>query len=187
MAKSRKQLVTLEAIRNELRTAAERFLCGMEKDHPGERLYGFFFELSREGDLARGAAATDEGLSRFAEERLAQDGGNLDKLRAELRWGSTEEAWYQAPGSAFIKVNKLLRQAEQQGLYEMYDGTLNGLCLDVLKEMDTAGAFGAGPDRERVVVGLCYIGGGRKAEFLEWAKQVNSSKVVKRLERELKQ
>jgi hypothetical protein len=68
----------------------------------------------------------------------------------------------------------------------MYDGTLNGICIEVLKRMDAEGAFGTGPERERVVLGICYIGGDNsQEEFLGWAKQVNPSSVYKRLRKEL--
>jgi hypothetical protein len=180
-------MVTLDEIRAGLRTAADKFLRVVEKEHPGETLYGFLFEISCEGFSAHGAAATEEGLTRYAEKWVAEEGGKLDELKAEFRWGSPEDAWYQQPDAVFDKVNKLLSQAEQQELYEMYDGTLNGLCIGVLKEMDAAGVFGTGLNRERVAVGLCYIGGDNsEEEFLGWAKQVNPSKVYKRLRQELR-
>src|SRR5262249_6592101 len=118
---------------------------------------------------------------------VAEEGGKLDKVKADFRWGSPEDAWYQQPDAAFDKVNKLLNQAEEQELYEVYGDTLEGLCIDVLREMDAAGVFGTGPDRERVVLGLCYIGGDNsEREFLGWAKQVNPPKVYKRLRQELR-
>ena len=71
--------------------------------------------------------------------------------------------------------------------YEAYDGTLEGLCIEVLKELDSVGTFGTGSERERVVLGICYIGGDNsEKEFLNWAKQVNPPKVFKRLRQELK-
>lgn len=186
MARSQKRPVTLNAIRIELRTAVEKFLCELMNKHSGETLYGFLLEVSCEGFSAHGAAATEEGLTRYAEKWVAEEGGKLNRWKAEFRWGSPEDAWYQQPDAAFNKVNQLLRKAEQQELYERYDGTLNELCIDVLKEMDAAGVFGTGPDRERLIVGLCYIGGDNsEEEFLGWAKQVNPPKVYKRLRQEL--
>jgi uncharacterized protein DUF4303 len=188
MAKSRSEPVGLDAIRAALRAAAEKFLRGVAKEHPGETLYGFLFEISCEGFSAHGAAATEEGLSRYAEEWVAKTGGKVARLKAEFRWGSTEDGWYQQPDAAFNAVNRLLARAEREELYEMYGGVLEGLCIDVLKELDAAGTFGTGADRERLVLGICYIGGDNsEKEFLGWAKQVNPPKVFKRLRAEYTQ
>jgi hypothetical protein len=188
MAKSPTTTVSLDDIRAALRTAAEKFLRAIRKEHPGETLYGFLFEISCEGFSAHGAVATEEGLRRYAKEYAAKHGGDAAQLRAEFRWGSTEDAWYQQPDSAFAAVNRLLARAERDKLYELYAGVLEALCIDVLKELDAAGTFGTGVDRERVVLGVCYIGGDNsEKEFLGWAKQVNPPKVFKRLKAEYMQ
>jgi hypothetical protein len=188
MAKSRAELVSLDEIRKALRNSAETFLRAVTRDHPGETLYGFLFEVSCEGFSAHGAAATEEGLRRYAEGYAAKRAGSADQLRSESRWASTEDAWYQQPDAAFNAVNKLLARAEREGLYEMYAGVLEEMCIDVLKELDAAGTFGTGAAREQVVLGVCYIGGDNSAkEFLGWAKQVNSPKVYKRLWAEYRQ
>jgi hypothetical protein len=187
MTKSRKQPVTLDSIRKGLRAAAEEFLRRVAKEHPGETLYGFLFEISCEGFSAHGTAGTEEALTRFAERQVARDGGDLEAVRAEFRWGSPEDSWYQQPDEAFDAVHDLLTRAMKEGLYEEYSGTLEGLCIDVLKELDAAGTFGTGADRERVALGVCYIGGDNsEQEFLGWARQVNPSKVYRRLRQELK-
>jgi hypothetical protein len=185
MAKAQTEPVSLDGIRKALRTAAEKFLRAVAKEHPGETLYGFLFEISCEGFSAHGAAATEEGLRRYAEGYAVKHGGDADQLRSEFRWGSTEDAWYQQPDTAFTVVNKLLDRAEGQELYGVYGGVLEGLCIDVLKELDAAGMFGTGVARERVVLGVCYIGGDNsEKEFLGWAKQVNPPRVYKRLRTE---
>jgi hypothetical protein len=188
MAKSRTEGVSLDGIHAALQAAAEKFLRAVAKDHPGETLYGFLFEISCEGFSAHRAAATEEGLIRYAEEYASKRGGDAGRLRAEFRWGSTEDAWYQQPDASFDAVNKLLARAEREGLYEMYGGILEGLCIDALKELDAAGVFGTGEARERIVLGICYIGGDHsEKEFLGWAKQVNLPKVFKRLRTEYTQ
>jgi hypothetical protein len=188
MATSRTRPVSLDNIRAALRKAAEKFLRAVAREHPGETMYGFLFEISCEGFSAHGAAATEERLRKYAEEYAAEDGSDADQVRSEFRWGSTEDAWYQQPDSAFAAVNRLLTRAEREGLYEMYAGVLEGLCLEVLKELDAAGTFGTGAARERVVLGVCYIGGDNsEKEFLRWAKQVNPPKVFKRLKAEYTQ
>lgn len=188
MAKSPKQTVTLEAIRSALRSAAEDFLSRVATEHPAETLYAFVFETDVEGFSAHGAVATEQALTRFAQREVKKGRGkDLEKVRAEFRWGSTEDGWYQDPDAAFDQVNALLTLAARQELYELFDGTLQSLCIEVLKELDAAGTFGASPGRERVILGVCYIGGDNSdEEFLNWAKQVNPPTAYKRLQKELR-
>jgi hypothetical protein len=190
MAKSKKKPVTLDAIRTALRAAAEEFLRGVEKEHPGETLYGFLFEIEPSQSTAHGAVGTEEGLTRYAEKwvkgKSADERTNtVEKARDCFRWGSTEDAWYQQPDEVFGSVNELLQRALEEGLYERYSDGLEKVCVEVLKELDAEGRFGTGAERERVVLGLCYIGGDNSAEeFLRWARQVNPQKVYRRLRRE---
>lgn len=180
--------VTLNAIRSALRDAAVDFLNRVGDAHPGETPYGFLFEISPSGFSAHGTVGTEEALNRFAEQGIGKGyGDSADSLRADFRWGSPEDAWYQQPSDVFDTVNDLLAQAEQENLYEQYDGTLEALCLDVLKAMEADGVFGVGAERDKIVLGICYIGGDNSAkEFLGWAKQVNPPKVYKRLRKEYK-
>jgi hypothetical protein len=190
MAKSKKQPVTLDAIRTSLRECAEDFLRRIEKANPGETMYSFLFEIEPSQSCAHGALGTEEGLTRFAEKwskskYADKDTNTVEKARAYFRWGSTEDGWYQQPDDAFAPVQKLLEQACEEELYEEFSDALETLCIEVLKEMDAAGRFGKGTDRERVVLGICYIGGDNsEKEFLRWAKQVNPPKVYKRLRAE---
>jgi hypothetical protein len=186
-----KNPVSLEEIRLGLRTSAEEFLGTVARNQPGESLYSFLFEVSCEGFSAHGAAATEEALTRFAELEIAngprvRSKNPLEAIKSAYRWGSIEDAWYQKPDSAFKSVNKLLRQAEKQKLYKLYDGTLTELCLQVLREMDDDAFFGRGEARQTVVLGLCYTGGDNSdEEFLDWARHVNPVKVVDRLQEEI--
>lgn len=187
MAKSPGKRVQLDDIRSALRTAADKFWKAIAKEHSGETPYAFLFEISCEGFSAHGTVATEEGLNRFAEKYVAEEGGKLAKAKAEFRWGSPEDAWYQQPDAPFNAVNKLLQRASEERLYEECTGGLEPLCLDVLKEMDAAGIFGTQAARERMAVGVCYIGGDNSPkEFLGWAKQVNPPSVYKRLQKEYK-
>jgi hypothetical protein len=192
MAKVQEQPVTLDSIRTALRSSAEKYLRLVAKAHPGETHYAFLFEISCEGFSAHGAVATEEQMARYAENQLAKfrpikSPDPLATVRSCFRWAGPEDGWYQQPDSAFDTVNDLLGRAERERLYKLYDGTLNSVCLEVLRDMDQAGLFGAGEQRERVVIGICYIGGSNSdEEFLGWAKQVNTPSVIKRFRQELK-
>ena len=185
--------VTLDEIRSALRAAAEDFLGRVQLAHPGETMYGFLLEISSSQFDAHGAVGTEEGLTRFAEKWVAgenadEDNDTVEKATAYFRWGSTEDAWYQQPDEAFFAVGELLNRAQEEGLYEEYGDALETLCIEVLKGMDAASRFGSGTQRERVALGLCYIGGDNsEKEFLAWAKQVNPPKVYKRLRKRVPQ
>jgi hypothetical protein len=193
MAKSKATPVSRDEICSALRSSAEDFLRRVAKANPGETLYAFLFEISCEGFSAHGAVATEEALARYAQAQLAKvkpikASDPLATAQSCFRWAGPEDGWYQQPDSAFKATNELLGRAQRQNLYDMYDGSLNEMCLQVLRDMDKAGHFGKGRDRERIVLGICYIGGDNSdEEFLGWAKQVNSTSVMKRLRQELKQ
>ncbi len=193
MAKSKTRSVSHDDICSALRSSAEDFLRRFAKADPDERLYAFLFEISCEGFSARGAVATEEALARYSKVQLAKvkpikASDPLAVVQSCFRWAGPEDGWYQQPDEAFNAANDLLSRAESQNLYEMYDGSLNEMCLQVLREMDKAGQFGKGEERDRVVLGICYIGGDNSdEEFLGWAKQVNPPSVMKRLRQELKQ
>ena len=179
--------VTLNAIEAAIRTAARSFVDQVKRDHPGESLYGFLFEISCEGFSVHATIGTEEALDRFAESVAGpSDHAAIQSARTKFRWGSPEDAWYQLPDEVFDTANRLLAQAEVQGLYELYDGTLERLCIEILRNLAQAGTFGDGPDRERISLGLCFIGGSNsEKEFLGWARQVNPPRSYERLLREL--
>ena len=193
MAKSKKKSVSRSEICSALRSAAEDFLHRVAKENPGESPYAFLFEIACEGFSVHGAVATEEALARYSKAQLAkvkpiEACDPLAVVQSFFRWAGPEDGWYQQPDAAFNAVNGLLRRAEAENLYTMYDGSLNEMCLHVLREMDQASCFGKGEGRERIVLGICYIGGDNSdKEFLGWAKSVNPPSVMKRLQRELKQ
>jgi hypothetical protein len=178
-----KRRVNLFDLRAALRAAATRFLGAHRKQLEKERLYGFVFEISAEGFDAHGAINTEESLARYA---TTYDDPKL-AARA-FRWGCTEDGgWLQRPDSPFNDVNSLLRRAGREQLYEEYGDTLEQLCVEVLRDLDASGTFGTGAARERVGLGVCFIGGSPPDEFLPVAKQVNPPTVFQRLEREVHQ
>jgi hypothetical protein len=59
--------------------------------------------------------------------------------------------------------------------------------LEVLKELDADQVFGVGKEREKIVIGVCYVGGDNsEEEFLKWAKSVNPPSIIERLRTELR-
>ncbi len=193
MGKPKTAPVSRDDICSALQSAAEDFLRRVEKANPGETLYAFLFEISCEGFSAFAAVATEEALARYSKAQLAkvkpiEASDSLAIVQSCMRWAGPEAGWYQDLDSVFDAANDLLSRANAQDLYQMFDGSLNEMCLQVLREMDQAGHFGKGKERDRVVLGICYIGGDNSdEEFLTWAKKVNPPSVIKRLRQELKQ
>jgi hypothetical protein len=180
------------SIREALAAGVRDFLTEFRAAWPGETMYGFLFELPCEGTHAHAAAATEEGLIRVADRYAsrgyrAKTGDTPTVLRTWLRWAGPEDGWYQGNDTnAFLRASQLLDDAFAAGFMKSFDGQLNDLALAALRDLDALGEFGSGADRERVVLGMCYIGGDNSdEEFLGWAKRVNPPAVMKRLRREL--
>ncbi len=132
------------------------------------------------------AVASEESLSKYAEECIDDYDGDLDQAIAELRWGGIEDGWYQSKDKDFRNANGLLDIAEQIELYPEYDGTLEKIGLSVIRRMDAEAIFGPPEVRERIVIGICHTGGDNSQEqFLEWASAVNPPSVIKRLKSQL--
>jgi hypothetical protein len=193
MAKNRSNAARLDAIRDGLKTAAKDFLAAVQRDYPGEKCYAFLFEVACEGSDAHGALATEEALGRHVTKMIrrgyrAKRGDDRDVALSGFRWAGPEDGWHQQPDAAFDVVNEIIGKAVQEGYYEMYDGTLERVCLAALRELDAEGVFGRVKERESVVLGVCYIGGDNSdEEFLGWAKEVNPPAVYRGLMNELKQ
>ena len=180
-------------IRRAIGVGVKDFLAALSRDRPGETMYGFLLEVPCEGTAVEAVAGTEEGLTRVAR-RYAEDEGEegeeaTRRQRAALRWGSPEDCWYSNYEAGFFReAQELISMAHDERLLEEYDEKLNRLCLETLQELDAAGVFGAGEEREGMVIGLCYVGGDNSdKEFLAWAKEVNPASVIKRLRRELKE
>jgi hypothetical protein len=64
---------------------------------------------------------------------------------------------------------------------------LKQLCLDALRQMDRAGAFGTREYRDEVIVGINDTDGDHSLrEFLDGAKHVNPRQAIQWLRREFK-
>jgi hypothetical protein len=186
-----KQNQAFSAIREAIAEGARNFLVAFRQDWIGETMYGFLLETSWEGTSVEAVAGTEEGLLRiaryYANREGKQDEESLDLLCAQLRWESPEDGWYADYDAGFFeKANQLLSEVHKVGLMEIGDGQLQNLCLEALRELDTAGTFETNRTRERIAIGVCYVGGDQtEKEFLRWAEVVNPLVVVQRLRYEL--
>jgi hypothetical protein len=175
-----------------LAAGVHEFLAEFRAAWPREAMYSFLFELPCEGTHAHAAVATEEGLTRVAEKYASKgygisDAETLTALRTWLRWAGPEDGWFQGSEThCFDRVSSLLDEAFAAKYMEMFDGQLNDLALATLGDLDVRWVFGSAAERERIVLGMCYIGGDNSdEEFLEWAERVNPPAVIERLRHEI--
>jgi hypothetical protein len=179
-----------DALRSSLLTAGANFLKAIQKEFPELKLRYFLLERYEQQAEVRARVITDQGFIHSFQEK-----GNMRyRVEAEdpvanlsqyFRWGW--DGGYQDPEPMFAKVIELLRQGRGHGMIQPFDGSLNELCLDVLRQMDEAGAFGTGEEREEVIIGVSdMLGFDNTKEFVDGAKRVNPPQAIRRLRRELK-
>ncbi|MEJ1935634.1 DUF4303 domain-containing protein [Nostoc sp. NIES-2111] len=191
MTKEREQ--AFSAIRDAIATGIKSFLAAFKHDWVNETMYGFLLEASWEGTSVDAVAATEEGLLRIAKSYAADDAKedeqSINHQRIQLRWVSPEDGWYaNYDANFFTRANQLLVQAHETGLMELGDQQLQQLCLEVLRELDSAGVFASAETRQNIVIGVCDVGGDNTEEdFLQWAEAVNPPVVMERLRRELQE
>jgi len=187
MAKKATTPTTIQEIEDAIITEATAYFALMQKRLATETTYAFLLELSAVGYAIAAAIATEESLERFADECAEDFDDDIEAAKNSLRWGSTEDGWYQSEDKHFRSSNKLLDAAENLDLYPEYDGTLERIALQAIQRMIDQGVFGPAAEREKLVLGICHTGGDNdEKDFLAWAAQVNSTKVMKRLKSELK-
>lgn len=187
MVKKPARTTSLDEIENTILSEAITFYGSFAKRHPKATIYAFLFELSAVGYAVAAAIATEESLTRYAEECEDEFDGDLVRAKQELRWGGIEDGWYQSKDKDFRNSNKLLDLAEEQELYPEYDGTLEKVALAVIQSMVSQEVFGPKEKLESLVVGICHTGGDNSdKDFIKWASSVNSPAVIKRLKSELK-
>jgi hypothetical protein len=182
-------------IRDELKRTIRLLLEQLRRDHPADRIYAILFEVDVSGTYAIRVAGSEESLTRLAEKYIARgyrarSGDPLETIRAVVRWdapGDDREGWYWGDQKEDIPVTRMIDQAVQAGLIrDGDDQPLRHLCLEALRELDGEEAFGTGPERERLLIGItcCEIGFG-EPEDVEVLATLNPAPTIARLRQEL--
>jgi hypothetical protein len=191
-----KKLQLLQRIRDELKRTVRLLLEQLRHDHPTERVYAVMFEVDISGTYAIRIAGSEESLTRLAEKYIAKgyrvrSGDLRESLRAVLRWdapGDDKDGWYWGDQTQDLLVTQMIQEVVQAGLIHEYDEnqTLRSLCLEALRELDSEGAFGRGPDRKRLLIGVtcCEVAFGDEEDVKELAT-LNPAATIARLRREL--
>jgi hypothetical protein len=183
---------TLDEIRSVLQTAAFNFLRIVRQENPGLKLRSLLFGIWEHRQEVSGTVATEEGLIFYRQEEgttgySVEAGDPIAMLKEYILWGRRGRWYGSEPDPAFAEVNGLLLRARERGVLKPFDGTLNQLCLDVLRQMDGAGSFGTGVYRDAVIVGVCgSLGADSLRGFLDGAKHVNPRQAIQWLRREIK-
>lgn len=182
--------VRADEIRREFRRSALAFLAQLRSLRPPESVYALLFEISDQDPGAWPIGATEESLGRFVGDRRNRRGTSSGLLRAEKRWeapGDTPDLWYWGDEAVSERLNGLLERAfveDDVDSGRAYRVTRR-LCLSALADLNREGAFGIGPARESLVVGIsnveCDFG-----DFLRDLSTVNPPKVMRRLRSELR-
>jgi Domain of unknown function (DUF4303) len=181
------------AIREAIVVAAKQFLSTFKQDWAGEEMFGFLLVAVWEGYSVEAVAGTEEGLLRVVNELGILEGkDDEESIRTEClkyRWSGYEDAWYENfDGNFFSQANQLISESHESGLMETGDQQLQQICIEVLRELDSAEVFGVGAVREKITIGVSDVGGDHADEdFLSWAEPVNPPIVMERLRRDLKE
>lgn len=179
--------VTSEQIVASLVADIEAVWKWYKSKHKNESVYAFFLETSDTGGTVFASIASEESLTNFATECLDSYDGSIEKAKDALRWAGTEDCFLQVDEKYFKASNKLLEQGFDCGLLDYFDGKTQEYAIEALNLFTSSGRFVDESDREKIVVGICYIGGDNSdKQLLDWAKKLNSKKVVDRLKKELK-
>lgn len=188
---------SFRSIREELKRTIRLLVEQLRREQPTDQLYAVLFEVDVSGTYAMRIAGSEESLTRLAEKYIAKgyrvrSGDLLESLRTLLRWdapGDDMDGWYWGDQSDDIPVTKMIEQAVEAGLIEEYgeSQTLRNLCSEALREADREGAFGIGPQREKLIIGLCNceVGFGEEEDIEELAT-LNPKKAIARLQQQLK-
>ncbi len=180
-------------IREAIVVAAKDFLSTFKQDWAGEEMFGFLLVAVWEGYSVEAVAGTEEGLLRVVNESGILAGrDDEESIRTEClkyKWSGYEDAWYENfDADFFSQANQLISDAHESGLMEMGDQQLQQICIEVLRELDSAEVFGVGAVREKITIGVSDVGGDHAEEdFLSWAEPVNPPIVMERLRRDLKE
>jgi hypothetical protein len=176
---------TLQAVMlDELRAAWTR-LCGA---HPGERFYSFGLFTTDVADYLMVTASTEEGLSEVTQRYVTQGASDPGQQRAALRWSPSDSPLH-AEGEGLLPESDRLRHAGA-GAHDdtpEADETISlvfDVAIQALQLLDREGIFGAGLQRENLVLGI-WKGDQSDEERIEFASLLNPRSVAERFAREL--
>jgi hypothetical protein len=188
-------------LRVELRAAWTK----IRADHAQERLYGFGAYTTDSASYLMVTAFSESGLeSQVAKYLASERGKGSDPVlqRQTLRWSPCDSPLHQEGSDLLPKSDKIVDALNLEGDPDGEDfdeddddfdegdepdpaiAEVIAIAVQVLQEMDKEGLFGAGAERERLV--LCvWKGDQSNMERYEFAKALNPPAVATRFGEEL--
>jgi hypothetical protein len=186
----------LTTLRRELRQAWATLRAG----HAAEGLYGFGVYTTDEASYLMVTAFSEAGLAATVkryQEREHGRGKDPELLRASLRWSPCDSPLHEV-GSTLLPESDELIQVLDPALAESPDDDEDDeddefdprvlkvfeLAIQALQEMDAEGLFGAGAERDALVLGL-WKGDQSTGERYAYARQLNAIDVAQRFGAEM--
>lgn len=182
---------SVDDIRQAFKDTAIAFLGQLAAIDPPETPYAVLFEISDQTPGAWPIAATEQSLTRLADEYIAmgykaRDGDDRELLRTGLRWdapGDNMVGWYWGADDIDKDLNILIADAFDQDVINDHM-VVRSLCLAALKELDDDNTFGKDDSRNQLVVGISNVDQGFQT-FVDDLATANPPIVIDRLRAEL--
>lgn len=157
--------------------------------HPGETPYGFALILGQCGSYLGCAIATEEGLSRIADQYVErgyryegfdwQEVAHAKELAVWLRWAHPDDGWYYEDFPSQLGITDQLKDLVLQNAFGDQAGQLEAFCTDVLTSLQTDVDWQQLVQRRPIIVGV-YEGNDPR-NFLRTATRCNPYAIVRQL------
>jgi hypothetical protein len=160
-----------EAVRSTLVEAVRNAFGRIGEQKSGERFYAFALCSDEEAEGVCGSANTEEGFQarlkrnetyrKGIEERIAKHGMTWADYTNYFRWNLPEWAYHNTGSGDFRALDPLIPDpipdAEEEPVESLdYRARLYGSMVLAMKDLDSEGFFGAGEQRDSVVL-LCDL------------------------------
>lgn len=169
-----------------LKKATRRAFEDLCHRHAGEHIYAFALYSNDVGQYLYPTANTEEALRRHYGRRVDTD------EEPQLRWFYPGDWRYCQEGAEhFVPVQEILDQFDPYSAavsdedVAAHAHSVFQSCEQVLRDLDAAGLFGQGADREGIVINYLCLESDEEP-WLESAKRLNPESVWRRYEEELK-
>jgi len=173
---------------NTLLTATRHAFEHLRTITPHEQLYIFGLYTNGEANYIVPTANTEEGLTRIAQayQQKLNYPEPIERLRAQLRWSPTDNAYHLTEEAYFAPVEALLRTCWSDDFQNVSidNRRTELLCLDVIAELDRQTVFGQGAERDALLLNL-FKGDQSIEERLAYAAKLNSAAACTRYQQEM--
>jgi hypothetical protein len=180
-----------EQFRNLLYEASRAAFLEIQRTHAYETFYFFALNIEPLFGYIFPFSNTEETLSYMAENFLApgyHPNLSLDEAREIVRWGTDDAPLHHEGTEHFGRVNQFLEPVTgilmgfPDGPWDEFNAFHNrlvGVCIDVLKRLDSEGTFGVGERRNTRLVNI-FVGDLTDEQWLNYASELNPDVVYER-------